>query len=279
MITLQDLGFTYRRQTPVFSGLTLTIPAGRSVGILGANGAGKTTLLKLISGMIRSTQGHIDVLGHEPRARQTAMLQNLYIVPEESDLPPMTGHAYVKHFSVFYPTFKMDTLSQMAEQFELDLSVKLTERSLGQKKKFLVAFALATHCPLILMDEPTNGLDIPSKAQFRDMIIRHQGDDQTLLISTHQVRDLDAIIDSVVMMNEEHAHWFDLGDLPNHISQVSPPAEGDQVIYRENRFSGDVALVQGQKETATGIDLELLFNAFHTRYDELISTIEQEVQQ
>lgn len=278
MITLTDLGFTYPPRAPVFAGLSLTLPAGRSIGILGANGVGKTTLLKLISGMISPTHGDIQVLGHQPRQRQTELLQQLYIVPEEFELPPMTGAAYIRQFSAFYPGFSADTFARLAERFDIDIQVKLTERSLGQKKKFLVAFALATGCSLILMDEPTNGLDIPSKAQFRDMIIQHQREDQTILISTHQVRDLDAIIDSVVLMNEEHAHWIDLTSLPEKISQVEAPDAAQNILYKEARFAGDIALVTGRSQTESAIDLELLFNTFHNNYAGLISALNEETQ-
>lgn len=273
MINLNELGFSYSRKSMVFNGLSLTIPAGRSVGVLGANGVGKTTLLKLIAGMVSPTEGDIQVLNQQPRQRQTSLLQQIYVVPEESELPPMTGNVYVQQFSMFYPGFENETFNRLVQQFDIDLSAKLTERSLGQKKKFLVAFALATGCALILMDEPTNGLDIPSKAQFRDMIIQHQRDDQTILISTHQVRDLDAIIDSVVMMNEQHAHWIDLATLPDQISQTSDVHPDGNVIYKESHFGGEIALVSGAGSSDSAIDMELLFNAFHTNYTGLIAAL------
>ncbi len=273
MITLSDLGFTYSRKSTVFTGLTLNIPAGRSVGVLGANGAGKTTLIKLLAGLVSPIQGEVSVLGFNPRQRQAEFYQNLFIVPEESELPPITGIAYLKLYSVFYPNFDHNRFSHLTDQFDVDTSKRLTEMSLGQKKKFLVAFAMSTGCQLILMDEPTNGLDIPAKAQFRDMVIQHQSDEQTFLICTHQVRDLDSIIDSVVMMNETHAHWFDLGELPEKISQVSHRSEEDVVLYSEQRMGNQLSIVVGGQPHATDIDLELLFNTFHNNYDGLIQAI------
>ena len=276
MITLMDLGFQYSRGRTVFSGLNLDIPAGRSVGILGANGVGKTTLIKLLAGLVSPSQGSLRVLEHDPRLRNPALFEKLFVVPEESELPPMIANAYVAQFSKFYPSFDNSRLQTLTNQFDVDTTKRLTEMSLGQKKKFLVAFAMATNCPLILMDEPTNGLDIPAKAQFRDMVIQHQSEEQTFLICTHQVRDLDSIIDSVVMMNEEHAHWFDLGVLPDRISQTNNPTDEDTVLHQELRMGANVAITAGANDFATDIDLELLFNTFHNNYDGLINAIGKE---
>ena len=276
MITLSDLGFTYARKSTVFSGLSLSIPAGRSVGVLGANGAGKTTLIKLLAGLVSPSQGSLNVLGFTPRDRDALFYQSLFVVPEESELPPMTGDNYVAKFSVFYPTFNHEQFKHLVSQFDVNSAKRLPEMSLGQKKKFLVAFAMATGCQLILMDEPTNGLDIPAKAQFRDMVVKHQSDEQTFLICTHQVRDLESIIDSVVMMNEQHAHWFDLGTLPDLISQVTNPTNDQTVLYSELRMGSQLAIVKGGRPQATDIDLELLFNTFHNNYDGLISAITKE---
>jgi len=276
MIQLNELGFDYGAKSPVFQGLTLNIPAGRSVGVLGANGVGKTTLIKIISGMLTPTQGSANVLNFTPRKREIALYQNLYVVPEESELPPITGRRYIKQFSVFYPNFDQTRCEMLLNKFDVDADKKLTAMSLGQKKKFSVAFALSSGCQLILMDEPTNGLDIPSKALFRDIVIEHQTEDQTLLICTHQVRDLESIIDSVVMMNEQKAHWFDLGELPNKLSQVFGPVDESTVLHSELRMGGSISLVEGGLPQPTDIDLELLFNTFHNNYQGLMTVVNKD---
>jgi ABC-2 type transport system ATP-binding protein len=237
---------------------------------------GKTTLIKLLAGLITPTGGELSILGFTPRERSAEFYQHLFVVPEEHELPPMKGTAYVEQFSAFYPLFDHKRFNELAMQFEIDASKKLTEMSLGQKKKFTVAFAMSSGCRLILMDEPTNGLDIPAKAQFRDMVVKHQSDEQTFLICTHQVRDLDSIIDSVVMMNEEHAHWFDLSTLPERISQVTAVEDPNSVLYSEQRMGHQLAIVEGGLPQATDIDLELLFNTFHTNYDGLIAAVNKE---
>ena len=273
MISLAQLAFQYRTGQPLFQDLTLDIPNGRIVGILGANGIGKTTLMRLMCGLISPTQGHLRIAGFTPRQRKTEFLRQLYLVPEESELPALSGNKYVKTFAPFYPDFSVNRYQAMVKQFEIDDHQNLQTLSLGQKKKFLVAFALATQCPVILMDEPTNGLDIPAKAQFRDMIIQHQSEAQTFLISTHQVRDLESVIDSVVMMNSHHAHWFDLGELSEFIAQVSEVAANDTVLYSEARLGVNQSIIAGRKPLPTEIDLELLFNTFHSNYDGLLAAV------
>lgn len=276
MINLNNLGFQYGKKSTVFSGLTLSIPSGRSVGVLGANGVGKTTLIKLIAGLVSQTDGDLSVLGFTPRSRDTEFYRELYVVPEESELPAMKAAHYVNLFSVFYPNFDHQRFQELAQLFDIALNKKLNQMSLGQKKKFMIAFAMSTGCQLILMDEPTNGLDIPAKAQFRDTVIRHQSEEQTFLICTHQVRDLESIIDSVVMMNDQHAHWFDLNQLPDTISQVNTVINSEAVLYQEKRMGHDVAIVAGGQPQATDIDLEMLFNTFHTNYEGLIAAVNKE---
>ncbi len=278
MINLNELRFDYGANATVFQGLTLNIPEGRSVGVLGANGVGKTTLIKLISGMLTPTSGQVKVLSTDPRQRDVALYQQLFVLPEESELPAISGRRYVRLFSVFYPSFDVNRCNDLLAKFDVDVNKKLTTMSLGQKKKFLVAFALSTGCKLILMDEPTNGLDIPSKAAFRDIVIQHQQDDQTLLICTHQVRDLDSIIDSVVMMNEEHAHWFDLGALPEKVAQFHGP-EPEGALFSEPRMGSRLSLVPVTDQSPTDIDLELLFNTFHNNYPGLMNVVSMEAAQ
>jgi ABC-2 type transport system ATP-binding protein len=276
MINLNNLGFKYGKKSTVFSGLSLSIPQGRSVGVLGANGVGKTTLIKLIAGLVSQTDGDLSVLGFTPRDRETDFYKNLYVVPEESELPPMKAAHYVDQFSVFYPQFDHQRFHDLAGHFKTDVQKKLNEMSLGQKKKFIIAFAMSTGCQLVLMDEPTNGLDIPAKAQFRDIVVKHQSDEQTFLICTHQVRDLDSIIDSVVMMNDQHAHWFDLSQLPDKISQVNTVTNPEAVLYSETRMGTELAIIEGGLPQATDIDLEMLFNTFHTNYEGLIAAVNKE---
>jgi len=281
MINIDSLNFSYvsgiRRSQPVLNNLSMDIPPGRSVGVLGANGVGKSTLLRLIAGTLTpdfaSDRGTFQVLNHFPRDRSLDFLQQIFIVPESFELPDISGHWYADRLCGFYPLFDAELFSDLLQRFELDHHHILSEMSFGQKKKFLVAFALATRCPLILMDEPTNGMDIPSKSAFRDAVIETQRDDQTILISTHQVRDLESIIDSVVLMNNDVSSWVDLNLLYQSISQVNGDSELP-ILYSETRLGSPVSLVAAALDNHTDIDLELLFNAFHYNSDGLLNAIQ-----
>lgn len=274
MLSLQELTFQYRRQAPVFSGLNLHLPAGRSVGILGANGVGKSTLLKLVTGLLAPSAGKINALGFTPRDRNPELFGQLYFIPEMADLPPMKGSAYVREFGVFYPNFDAEQAHSLAEAFAVPMDRSLQTLSLGQKKKFMVAFALATNAKLIVMDEPTNGLDIPAKSLFREQVIRSLSDEQTLLISTHQVRDLDTLIDSVVLMNTTDVRFVDLSLVPDALSIQRGPLEEDQhAIYQETRLGALHSLVKQPDPRGAEMDLEILFNAFHSAPNELLEAL------
>jgi len=272
MISIDSLGFGYKKHQPVLQQITMDVPAGHSVGVLGANGVGKTTLLRLLSGTLSPTEGRLDVLGHRPRDRSVDFYQQIHVVPEEYELPYVTGAQYLQRFSCFYPDFDHQRFAEIVDSFELNVDRSLNDMSFGQKKKFVVAFGLATGSKLILLDEPTNGMDIPSKTVFRDAIIKHQRPDQTLMISTHQVRDLESIIDSVLLMNQSTCQWLDLTTLSDSIHQIQGPVEGD-VIYSEPRMGAQLSLAKGQAPFPTEIDLELLFNAFHYNLSGLIDAV------
>lgn len=292
MIHINSLNFSYRqgfrKYHRVLDNLSISVPAGRTVGFLGANGVGKSTLLKILAGALTPANSktaeapNLKVMGFEPRKRQSAYLAEIYLVPEEFKLPDIRGTAYVGLFSAFYEKFDTALFDEIAKNFELDCDKVLTDMSFGQRKKFYVAFALATRCRLIMMDEPTNGMDIPSKSAFRNAIIKNQTAEQTILISSHQVRDLDSIIDSVLLMKQQQAHWLNLVDLSESVSvvqDVNETASDDfDVIHTETRMGIPHSLVTGN-HNQNEIDLEMLFNAFHYQDAKLLSAIQSSVQE
>jgi ABC-2 type transport system ATP-binding protein len=168
MVTINDLKFNYsKKQPPLFENLDCELQAGSIVGLLGKNGAGKTTLLKLMIGLLRPTDGKVGIMGHQPAERQPSLLQDICFLPEEFHLPGVSINNYVKANSGFYPRFDEGLLRRLINDFELPEGKSLNQLSYGQKKKFLISFGLSTKCRLLVLDEPTNGLDIPSKSIFR----------------------------------------------------------------------------------------------------------------
>lgn len=201
MIQLQNISFQYAGSAaPVFSQFSLSLPVGRIYGLLGPNGSGKSTLLYIMMGLLHPSEGLALVDTHDASRRERSLLQDLYIVPEEFELPPMTLADYVDTYRPFYPHFSQEVLSQCLQEFCLPESLHISRLSMGQKKKVLMAFALACGTRYLLMDEPTNGLDIASKKQFRRVIASNMTDERTIIIATHQVHDVEQLLDHVLIL-------------------------------------------------------------------------------
>lgn len=268
MIQLQNLEFSYSKKASLLSNLTLQLEAGRIHGLLGKNGEGKSTLLKLISGLVFPTQGQIEVIGFEPQKRQPEMLQEIFFLPEELPQLTLTVENYEKVYAPFYPNFSSTQFNEYLKEFDVDLkNSMLNKLSHGQKKKVMIAFGLAANTKLLLMDEPTNGLDIPSKGQFRRMVASVVNDDRCLIISTHQVRDLDSLIDSIIVMDR---HEIVFNEPVENITKkllfrVADRNETDEtVIYSEDSLRGLYQVKENTTGEESKLDIELLFNAIFT---------------
>lgn len=267
MIDLQNLTFDYQK-TALFHNLTLFIPKGNIYGLLGVNGAGKTTLLKLISGQLYAQEGSLQVLGYNPANRDPAMLRDIYYLPEEFYLPSISPEEYLKIQSPFYPKFSFTDFTRFADHFGLNLSKKLSELSFGQKKKFLLSFGLASNTSLLIMDEPTNGLDIPSKTQFRRTVASAITDQRSFIISTHQVRDMENLIDPIIILHDGRIVFHEsLQRVAEKVAiklMKTMPQEGTY-LYAEPVPGGfSVVLPRGDEDEETSIELEALFNAVVT---------------
>lgn len=270
MIEIKDVSFGYAGQRKkIYQGLNLEICEGSIYGLLGKNGSGKSTLLYLISGLLRPGCGTISVDGMEAKKRKAEMLSEIFIVAEEFRLPEVSLDQYVKITHGFYPRFSRDILNECLEDFELPLSLKLNELSMGQKKKVYMSIALAANTKYLIMDEPTNGLDIPSKSQFRKVIAKNMADDRTIIISTHQVHDVESLLDHILMMdNGRVAYNRSVADICNEYSfEYRQPYEGmDGVIYAEPTLQGNAVIVRRNGDTPeTQMNLELLFNAVNAK--------------
>ena len=200
MISLENCSFHYSKKKPLFKNLDLQLEAGRIYGLLGKNAAGKSTLLRLMSGLLFPTEGRCEVSGFTAAKRQPGFLADVFLIPEETWLPDLTIKKYVETHAAFYPKFDRDQFYKWLAEFQVPDNERLNALSFGQKKKTIIAFGLAANTRIVLMDEPTNGLDIPSKAEFRRIVASALDENRTLIISTHQVRDLDSLIDGVIVV-------------------------------------------------------------------------------
>ncbi len=262
MIEITDLNFGYRRER-LFTGLNLSLQPGNIYGLLGKNGAGKTTLLKLICGLRFPQGGECRVLGYDPAQRPAHLLEDICFISEELFVPPIRPSLFEKLYAPLYPRFSHEAFQEYLREFELNASRRLSEMSYGQKKKFVLAFGLASRCRIVLLDEPTNGLDIPSKSQFRRLIGRAAGDDQVVLISTHQVRDMENLIDPIIILDQGSVIFQQpLQEASRKLAaslERSAPSNGG-ALYVEKTLGGSVVVRPSEAGVEANLDLETLFN-------------------
>lgn len=263
MINVQNLHFAYRKK-PVFTGLDLQLQSGHIYGLLGKNGTGKSTLLRNMAGLLFPDNGSIDVLGYQPKRRQPAFLQEVFMVAEEFHLPNVPLRQYIKYQSPFYPRFSAEQFNKYIQEFEIPSDSRLQDMSYGQKKKVLISFGLACNASVLLMDEPTNGLDIMSKSQFRKVMAGALDENKCMVISTHQVKDLESLIDRITIIDEGRILFDQTIDAISRKLQFSvsfDPEEVKSAIYSEASLRGHSVIMKNETDEESKLDLELLYKA------------------
>ena len=262
MIEIKNLDFSYKK-TPVFNNINLSFPQGAIYGLLGENGVGKTTLLKIICGLQRPVSGTSTVDGLTSYDRLPAMLQRIVFLPDEVTLPDnATPQKYVNELAPFYPTFSQGTFLHLMQELEVDPARKFKEMSFGQQKKSLIAASLALGTDYILLDEPTNGLDIPSKAQFRSILSKIADEGKTIIISTHQVKDVENLIDPIVILSH-NAVLLDASvqKITERLFFEYGGAERQDALYSELLPGGYMNVVPNESGEESQLNIEALFNA------------------
>ena len=289
MIEVKNISFKYAgNKSLVFDDFSLTLETNNIYGLLGKNGTGKSTLLYLIAGLLRPKKGSVCYDAVETKQRKPETLSEIFIVPEEFDLPNMSLRQYVKINAPFYPRFSQEVLEACLNDFELTeqreesransalssrdgsgrsqlpMDLKLNALSMGQKKKVFMSFALAANTKLLLMDEPTNGLDIPSKSQFRKVVAQHMAEDRTLIISTHQVHDVEQLLDHILILSQQKllldASVAEISE--KYTFEYRMPDQMDDALYAEPSLQGNaVSAPRKQDSPEMQLNLELLFNA------------------
>ena len=265
MIEVENLSFSYgRRKSKVLEDFSMKLDKGSVYGLLGKNGTGKSTLLYLMAGLLRPQIGNVLYKGVDVKKRYPDTLQDMFLVPEEFALPNVSLKQYVKLNAPFYPNFSDELLNVCLRDFDMNVDIHLGELSMGQKKKAFMCFALATNTSLLMMDEPTNGLDIPSKSQFRKVIASGMSDDKAVIISTHQVRDIDSLLDHVLILDGsklllnqsvssicEKLYFAEQG--------MNEPTEG--ALYVQPSVQGNSVILPNKYDEDSKMNLEVLFNA------------------
>ena len=273
MIQIENLSYAYGRNT-VLQHISMKLQPGRIIGLLGENGVGKTTLLTLLCGLKNPLTGSIDADGRKPFDRKPSLLADQFYLPDEVMPLRLSAEAFARERGSFWPNFTMERFLDLLAGFEVEAGQRMDKMSAGQLKKTWIAFGLACHARYYYMDEPTNGLDIPSKAQFRKMVAREMSDEATLVISTHQVRDLEDIIDTVVILESRavavnatveeigRAIYFD------YSLTLNPEA-----LYSEQTASGFVQVLPNPDGLDSRLNLEAFFNAVHGNRERVLSLL------
>ena len=261
MIKISNLAFSYD-SVVVLKDISLDLQEGRIYGLLGENGVGKTTLLTLLAGLKKPESGTIDVDGQNPFDRKPSFLSNIYYLPDEVAAPHRKALDFARDHGQYWENFSISKFSEIMKIFDTDEEFRMDQMSYGQLKKTYISFALACNTRYLFMDEPTNGLDIPSKAQFRKAVSKYTSDESTLLISTHQARDLEAIIDPIIILDrrdvllnatlDEIAQklYFD------YSSDVNPTS-----LYSEMVPGGNIQVIPNVDGIESRVNIEALFNA------------------
>ena len=263
MIKIGNIDFSYGN-VPCLEKISLNLEEGKIYGLLGENGVGKTTLLTLLCGLKKVQSGSIDVDGFSPYDREPDFLASQFYLPDEVSPINAKAESFAVNSGQFWPGFSIDKFNEIMKVFEMDTEQKMNAMSAGQLKKTWISFALACSTKYLFLDEPTNGLDIPSKAQFRKAIMSFTREDSTIVISTHQVKDLENIIDPIIILDKRDVllnasvqeitekFYFDYGTTLNPAS-----------LYTEQLPGGFIQVYPNAAGEESKINIEALFNTVH----------------
>lgn len=263
MIKVNNLAFSYGKDQ-VLKNINLTLEDGKIYGLLGENGVGKTTLLTLLCGLKKAQVGSIDTDGANPYDREPSLLEQMFYLPD--DVAPIYDKAYswARSRGKFWSNFSLDKFVEIMNDFENDVNQKLSAMSTGQLKKTYISFALACSTKYLFLDEPTNGLDIPSKSQFRSSILKYTSEDSTIVISTHQVRDLENVIDPIIILDRQDVL------LNTSLEEISRKLFFDygtelhqESLYSEQLPGGFIQVYPNVRNQDSKVNIEALFNAVH----------------
>jgi len=278
MVEISDLSFGYARKENLYQQFSIHFKSGQIYGLLGQNGSGKSTLMKIIAGLLFPDAGNCVIDSINSKERSYQYFRNLYIIPEEFDLPDLSIRTYMKIYAPFYEAFSSGQFEDYLKEFEINPEEKLQKLSYGNKKKVLLSFGLASNVRVLLLDEPTNGLDIPSKKTLRKLIASAATPERCFIISTHQVHDLENLLDHLVIISKNKLLLNEsISKIAQEISFVpfsTKPAE-NETLYYEKSFTGHIGIIPNESKEEGKINLEVLFNgiiAQHAKFNQLFNS-------
>lgn len=262
MIQLQNINFWYNKNYKLFNELDLSLEPGNIYGLLGKNGAGKTTLLKIITGMLNPKSGTCTLNNQQSINRKTETLQELFFIPEEFELPNVTASKYASLYACFYPKFDQSIFFNCLSEFGVDANTQIKQLSFGQKKQVLISFGVATNTRYLILDEPTNALDIPSKSTFRKILASAVNEQRSIIISTHQIRDLEQMIDPIIVLDQGKVifNYNQETIAEKLVFKTVANLDDANVLYAEEKLGAFTAICKNSDNEFSNINMELLFN-------------------
>ena len=294
MIKIENLKFSYGSKS-IFEGVSTELKPGMIYGLLGQNGVGKTALLKLLAGLLKPQEGSCTIeipqrgaaqqggtqrqYGAErqdgaamqcgaaqparliPHRRRPDFLEKVFYLPEDVVAPGVKIETYVKNTCSFYPNFSYEKFARIADEFKVETDCKFNKLSFGQQKKAFIAMALSMGTEVLLLDEPSNGLDIPSKIALRKSIAENITEEQTVIISTHQVKDLESIIDPIIILDHKGVLLNrSVEEISERLHFSLSANECKEALYSQQQFNGFLTIKENLNGEETKPDLEALFN-------------------
>jgi len=264
MIDLKNINFSYSKRQELIKELSLTLTPGSIYGLLGRNGAGKTTLLKLIIGMLFPKSGECLINGKIASKRMPETLQDVFFVPEDFELQGKTTKEFAEIHGKFYPEFSYSEFTEYLNTFGLTSEKNLKSLSFGQKKQVLLCFGLAVNTKYLILDEPTNGLDIPSKEILRRLLASAINESRSFIISTHQIRDLNNLLDPIIIINKGkvifNQNYNTIGE-KIAFKTLENIDDNSNILWYEKRFTMYDAICLNTDNEHTNTDIEMLFKA------------------
>ncbi|MCM1029297.1 MAG: ABC transporter ATP-binding protein [Pseudoflavonifractor sp.] len=267
MIQLDNVTLRYPGSGPAaLRGVTFTISPGIYL-LLGENGAGKTTLLRVLASLLTPSEGRVTMDGVDAGLRLPSQLRDLYFIGDDEQMPADSVDALARlHGEPLYPLFDREMLRQNLADFGLDGRQPLSAMSLGQRKKAMAAYALSLQTPLLLLDEPANGLDIGSRDTLRGMMARCAAPEQTIIVSTHTTADLEPLYDGIIMLSRgELLFTMRMDEITRRLAfgiYEMPPRDALFSMNDIGRFRSITPA--GADAPETEVDIHLLYSALQS---------------
>jgi ABC-2 type transport system ATP-binding protein len=199
LVAIKDLKKAYFR-AKALDGISYELPKGIILGLLGPNGAGKSTLLKIIAGLVKPTSGSVYINGVVPSSKTKA---DIAYLPEIDHLYAwMTVKQILNFTSAFYSDWSTEKANGLIKAMALDEYQQVGKLSKGMRARLKIVLAMAREAPLILLDEPLSGIDVPSRGKIvRAIVSEYRSEEQTIILSTHEVADTESIYDHVLLLD------------------------------------------------------------------------------